>query len=448
MDENDSNKANTSPIKSKSEHTFSTSVTDLSTPLVEGRPVLDTQFSKASPQNVLALYGPPVQTTGPLAKYPSIALLWNVNDPTTTDKVLLSPSPLTSVCCSPSRPHLVYGGTASGSVCVWDLREPNYRHSSLPDGTATRLPSFSTEWLADNHDYPVVQVVVAGYNAILAHRSKDEAETLTSIDSRGSCCFWLVSEDTGKGGRAAVGSPSSPISSPTNDKTRKAATFSDADHGQNLFSSVKLFKASAMNLLPTGSRSDAVSCCEFFPSDPTQMVAGSSEVVHVNRYGSITAPNQYSHYARWSQNSSTSPVTSLNFSPLDSRVLLASYQDGSVRLFLKDSGEPKLTIPLATTGAISRVRCSPNLRWITFALDTTGTFYILDHASNDNKTSPSQKALISTMANGKCCSFDVSSEERVDARAAFGFDTGLLQVHTLATDVIKGNAANRNERWL
>ena len=474
LDETDACRAANATTVNKSEHAFSTAVTELKAPLAEGRPVVDTQFSKASPQNVLALYGAP-RTDGaggagpssssasaaPLGKYPSIALMWNINDPLTTDRVLLSTAPLTSVCCSPTRPHLIYGGTASGSVCVWDLREPNYRHSTLPDGTTARLPSFSTEWLADNHDYPVVQVVVAGYNSSLAHRSKDEAETLTSVDAKGGCIFWMVNEDaTLQGGRGAAGasgglvSPTSASSSPKfsspNDgaSSKKGGGIADSDHGQNLFSSVRLFKGSSMNLLPANARSDAVSCIEFFPSDPTQLVAGSSEVLHLNRYGSITAPNAYKHFARWAQTSSASPVTSLHFSPLDSRVLLAAYQDGSVRLFLKDSPEPKLTIPLAPNGGIHRIRCSPALRWVTFALDTTGTFYALDHAANGQKNAPTQKALLSNMANGKCVAFDVSDEERVESRLVFGFENGLLQVHTMAPEALKADANDRNERWL
>ena len=435
---------------------FSSAVSTLGCKLVEGRPVIEVVISPASPQFVTALYGEHPRPDAPLAKYPTVALVWNTSDPRTPDRVLVSTCTLTTITMSTTRQHLVYGGTSSGSVCVWDLREPNFRHKSVPasqiveganaaDKIAIRSPSFTSMWNAtDNHDAAVKQVsVVGGRHPVIGSASikRDEGEQIISIDNKGVVFYWLVSggtaaHDDGKGAGSGDGSPR------RGDEGRRIG---ESDFGANFHSSVRLFKSFTINALPPARRGDIVSCVEFFPSDVSQLAVGASQVLHINRFGSLTAPSAYTHHSVYSQVSSVPPVTSIAFGVLDSRVLLAAYEDGTLRLFLHEEAEPKLIIT-ASTAALTRVRASPSTKWITFALDANGTFFVFDHAAGI-KTTPVHKSVLKS-TSGKCSVFDVAQDVKgSDVRAAFGFEGGLVQVHTIPPERVKAQGA-RNEMWL
>ena len=424
----DDNEAIRNPLTRKSSfsnHGFSSTVVPLLFEPASDRPVVEVTFSRLATQYMLVVYGPPrvPDNKNLLDEYQGLALLWNINDVREPEKIFVSYAELTGGCLSASRQYLVYAGTACGSVCVWDTREPDHQHSHvLSKGTSVRLPSFSSEWGKENHSAPIVRVQIAGYNSIMGVR-KEETEQLASLDRRGNLYFWRVSEG---------------------DSVATQHTISEADYGLNLFSTVRLHRASIVKLqAEKDSAGHIAQDLEFVPSDTSHLVvATATSLQHLSRFGSIAAPSSYRAQSQWG---SYTTATSLHYSPTDSRVLCSGFKDGSVRLFLKDDPTPQVSVTISTA-EIRRVRCSSSMKWIVFALDSTGSFSVIDFAVN-NKGTPVGKSDLQEAKAGRCTSFDVSLEEKAESRIGIGYERGLVEVHTLNNKIF-APPNQRNDRWL
>ena len=60
---------------------------------------------------------------GTMEGTPTEGYTFNVEDPTKHCEVLDCTSPLTSLAYSPKDPHLLAGGSYSGQICWWDVRQ-------------------------------------------------------------------------------------------------------------------------------------------------------------------------------------------------------------------------------------------------------------------------------------------------------------------------------------
>jgi hypothetical protein len=484
LDENDADRQSTTQ-RTKSSLQFSSSYVTLQSPMISSRSVAQVVYSRIATQYVAVLYGaPPVAqpqikgTENPLDKYAGVVFLWNTNDPSGPDKILVTHSALTTVCFSASRPHFIYGGTKSGAVCVWDIREPDSQHGGdrASSRCAFRTPSFSSELQNENHRTAIVSVTIAGYNGVLGLR-KEDSEQVVSMDQSGSVSFWMLSEGgvaSGGGSKSATHHHHGHGSSPTKSLAAQAGAstsgpassvasyfnINESDHGQNIFSNVRIVRVSTINTEPPASSSGSPSSpagfvsswghrsasdLDFVPTDASRfVVAAGRKVQHISRYGSIAAPAAYGPEVG-SVSSVTSQATCVRFSTLDSRILVVGYADGSVRLFMRDEPTAQLAVHLSSDRIVA-VRLHASLKWVTFALDSAGTIYTIDHAQDSDKETPLFKTPVVAPETGKCTCLDMPCDEKIETRMALGFERGgIVQVHTMSERVV---AHNRNDRWL
>eukprot|EP00796_Vickermania_ingenoplastis_P001823 gene1823-1109_t len=450
--------------RAKSSTSFSSHFTSLNFDGVQNRPVLQIRFSLTNQQSVAALYGAPASgQAGPspeLDVFPSVILQWNTHDSFRPERALVAFSPLTCLCFSPSRPHLVYAGTEAGCVCVWDTREPDRQHLSAGryKGLVLRLPSYSTTWKADNHSAAVADMCVAGYNTVVGVR-REEFEQLVSLDRSGQTKFWAM-----------------------NEKSNTGKEVSEHDHGLHMFSQVRLYLTSTRDSSGTAMGSDSSGVAvggrrgggggggfglrsataaeaagpwteaaglDFSPSDASQFVIATTDgLFHTNRFGSACAPALYTPTSSLFGSAVPAPLpTCVQYSTADSRLLVAGYDDGIVRLFLHNDSQPQLTVPLVGLSSVRAVRFG-STKWHCWVLDDSGTLHLLDFA-HKNRDQPALSQVMTQADIGACLCLDVPPGERADNRVlALGFEKGVVQLHTLDSEKLQRPAADRDENWL
>ncbi len=79
-------------------------------------------------------------------------------------------SDVLSICFSPFHPNLIFGGTYSGQILLWDTR-------------ARHLPILKSPLSASGHTYPVYSLQMVG---------TQNAHNLISSSTDGMVCSWLV----------------------------------------------------------------------------------------------------------------------------------------------------------------------------------------------------------------------------------------------------------------
>ncbi|CCW64921.1 unnamed protein product [Phytomonas sp. EM1] len=431
---------------------FSYACTTYSFSLTNTRQLQKVCFSYAPSHCVAVLYGEAQGAVGlpELDRYPSVILVWSIFDNTEPERILVSYSSLPCFCFSPSRPELVYGGSENGSVCVWDLREPDHHH--LYEGCyrrlVFRLPSYSSSWHTDQHCSPVRQLRIVGYNNVFGPK-REGGEQLASLDSSGEVKFWAVSDKD----------------------TRSRTTINQNDHGMHIFSTVKLSLVgsssregyhnmdsttdpsplASSSVLPTCSGCGwGASALDFTPTDASRYVVATPKgIVHCSRYGGITVPSLYGPTTHHFSQPIAVPCC-VQCNVLDSRFIEAGYEDGTVRLFLHNQKAPQLTVVVANAGVpIIELRCSNIARWITLALDQAGTLHVLDHAHR-NREEPQFSFPLAQADTGACLCMDTPAEVRSSEKQllALGFEKGMVQVHSFNMANLQTPAAERDESWL
>jgi len=421
--------AATDGARSKVGTQFSSEFTTYALSATSNRPVLRTQLSPTSPHCVAALYGE-LTEAGPspeLDRYASVILLWNIFDASTPESALVSFSPITCMCFSPSRSHFLYAGMADGSVCVWDLREPDRQHTNAGrwQQVTFRLPSYATSWQADNHIRPVCQVCIAGYNTVVGVR-KDENEQLATLDDGGTVKFWTVNDR----------------------ESQSKAVISNTEYGLHIGSSVRLSLAVTAKTGSGDGSGASAGGFDFAPSDAAHYVVACADgLVHQSRYGSVAAPSVYGPASLYFQDLVQVPAC-VQYSPTDSRILMAGYEDGTVRLFEHTQSAPQLTMTVGMHPILD-VRCSSSHKWCAWALDQSGTLHLLDCAHRERET-PRLSLPLTQPETGVCLCLDCPQEEKsVENRLlALGFEKGILQVHVLDNAKLQMPASERDEKWL
>ncbi|CAD2222350.1 WDdomain 60 [Angomonas deanei] len=447
MDEGASAAAVKTDKKSKGATSFSSSYTTLLFAGTRNRKVRKTVFSQANTQHLAVLYGSSEElgSSPQLDRFTSVILVWKARDPSAPEHLLVSSSEIRSICWSPSRPYILYAGTEDGCVVLWDLREPDRYHLNAGryQKLVFRVPSFTTAWMTDNHVVPVCDVRVAGYNTPGSPR-REEMEQLLSLDVSGVTRFWAL-----------------------NEKDTPKANISENDYGLNPLSTVRLYPANTYRTNRRGEEeedphtaggaggaldADTALCIrahgvDFSPVDPSHyLVAMADGVRHVSRFSSVASPALYGPSTHYFETPVVVP-SCLQFNTVDTRVFIAGYEDGTVRLYLTTESHPQLTVPLGG-GAIVDVRPSLSSKWLTWALDDTGTIHLLDHAHRDRHV-PLLSQPLNASDTGLCTALDTPSEEKADVKLlVLGFEKGMVQVHTLDNEKLQTPSSQRDENWL
>lgn len=254
--------ANSKQQQQSSLISFATQTSTFSAPFLANRPVTRVAVSPSTSQYFLVVHGnqQSQQQQQPSSSssisgnsvFAGLVTIWNVHNQQQCEKVLAAFSEIRDACFSRTRPYLIYGGTASGAVCVWDLREPAHAHGGHGIGagsTAFRLPSFttdSTQYL--NHAAPVQRVVSCGSSdhgssssggsggggggsgSSSSHDEVDSGsvEQITSVDRTGCLSFWVLNESEQSNEIIAVSSSSATT---TNSSSSEKNNSNMKDHG-------------------------------------------------------------------------------------------------------------------------------------------------------------------------------------------------------------------------
>ncbi|TPP50588.1 WD domain, G-beta repeat family protein [Leishmania donovani] len=461
--------------KPKAPTAFSSSCTTFCWRGTRNRPVVQVLVNPSNPRQLIALHGA-VDGTGPsptLDTFLSVLLLWSVHDATTPDRVLVSCSSVTCMCVSPSRPHLVYGGTADGNACIWNLREPDRLHLSAGcyERAVFHLPSYNTGWQVGGHTAPVRQVRVAGYNTTsVATRKEEQYEQLVSMDDTGVMCYWALTEkrdpcemNSGSPGAAAA----------------TGLGLLDSDYGLHpgSYVSLRLVKDSAAASAAASSvvqqhdeDGDAAVAYgagvtggfDFAPSDSTQCVLTAPQgVVRCSRIGGIASPSLYgpscgnSHlpYAAASGDKPHHVKTvavpcCVQYSILDTRWFVVGYEDGTVRLYLQHEATPQVTVEVGNQPIVA-VCCSGAIPWVVWALDESGELHLIDFAYH-RRQAPRLSHTLTQPDTGVCTCIDVlSKSEKADQHfLVAGFEKGVMQMHIVDVEKLRVAHSERDERWI
>ncbi|OWZ76718.1 dynein intermediate chain, cytosolic [Cryptococcus neoformans Bt85] len=152
-----------------------------------GRSVTDVDWSPKFPELSVASYN---KNPSAINDPDGIVAVWNLHLLERPEFVFHSPSDVLSVTFSPYHPTLIFGGTYSGQVLLWDTR-------------AKHLPVLKTPLSATGHTYPIYAMKMVG---------TQNANNLISSSTDGLVCSWLAD-------MLAQPQEALPLTMPTHNKT-------------------------------------------------------------------------------------------------------------------------------------------------------------------------------------------------------------------------------------
>ncbi|KAJ9451909.1 Cytoplasmic dynein 1 intermediate chain [Diplonema papillatum] len=484
---------------------FSSKTTALNTGTYSGRRgAVSVAFSRVALQYCVTVHGgarSDNQST-PAGVYDGMCLVWNINNPSTPDKICIAGGLVTSATFSPHNGYLLYGGSSNGSVYLWDLREPDYLHNPPKRKSENleilRMPTYSTDHMSfENHCSAIRRVLPVGYNNILmGGKDTDSNEQIATLDEMGNVFIWIVVDVMDKrafekdyglnmGGRlrlfrsatvavspAKIGVPLIPAPEnaaikpnldPYQDNNTRRSV-SPVPDGRSRGSVAALWDK--QKALPEVSAYDL----EFQPDDAAQFLIGSDcgYIIHSSRYGDGAVPKKYR---------STTPVQGENVgayalsisgsdpkhgthvmavhyaASTDSRLFLAGLSDGSVSIY--KTGWP---CPIATLDGFTReplivARWSRMHRGIVWAIDAAGVLFVFDLLEDDanKRSSPIvRQECASKSADGKTSypnDLDFSYDER-EPKLAISYSCGKVELHVLRDDLLSGRSSESCGAWL
>eukprot|EP01006_Ploeotia_vitrea_P042059 TRINITY_DN66601_c8_g1_i1.p1 TRINITY_DN66601_c8_g1~~TRINITY_DN66601_c8_g1_i1.p1 ORF type:complete len:658 (+),score=273.73 TRINITY_DN66601_c8_g1_i1:812-2785(+) len=285
-------------------------------------------------------------------------------------------------CCSfaPERGDLVIAGMASGSLALWDLREPAMIHHRIQLhhewSAVLRYPTFSTDHdVRNNHTSPCVSiepVYVKPRVAVHANENKDSDNTssnsnndnnnnnnkrldvmsvalslssrnnkgrstfqVASVDARGRIIVWTVVQIARSADaqyqQPSNGASGAASSSGTGEYYTRMFSGSTSELGLRAGGRVKLIQSSSLDS-GHGALADAL-CMSFLPNDTNEVLVAHDDgrIVRVKRFGDLPPVASYDAGVA---------VQRISFSPFASELFLASCRDGSVCLFHIDDSQP------------------------------------------------------------------------------------------------------------
>ncbi|CAK5267528.1 unnamed protein product [Mycena citricolor] len=133
----------------------------------KNRSITDVDWSPKFPELTVASYN---KNHAALNEPAGIVAVWNTHSVERPEFVFHSPSDVLSVLFSPFHSNLIFGGTYSGQILLWDNRSKH-------------LPVLKTPLSAAGHTHPVYAIQMVG---------TQNAHNLITSSTDGTVCSWLV----------------------------------------------------------------------------------------------------------------------------------------------------------------------------------------------------------------------------------------------------------------
>ncbi|KAG0151821.1 hypothetical protein CROQUDRAFT_650875 [Cronartium quercuum f. sp. fusiforme G11] len=136
--------------------------------LLKNRSVTDLDWSSKNPELSLASYN---KNPSGINEPDGIVCIWNLHLLDRPEYTFHSQSDVLSVTFSPFHPNLVIGGTYSGQILIWDIRQRK------------QLPVLKTPLSSSGHTHPVSSISIVG---------TQNSHNLLSISTDGTICSWVL----------------------------------------------------------------------------------------------------------------------------------------------------------------------------------------------------------------------------------------------------------------
>ncbi|XP_064644540.1 cytoplasmic dynein 2 intermediate chain 1-like isoform X2 [Lineus longissimus] len=358
-------------------------------PFLKTRHVVFSCFSPIQSYLLLTVYSMPTEPS-PRDRWRKngIVCVWNVNEPSRPQKVLICSTQPVCCCFSPNKATLAFGGMRDGSVVVWDLRETSSLHQSeVMEGQdwVFRHPTYSTAGVTgnENHHSAVVSVLpiispTESAKSSLLDPSKSDSDVgsglsfqLASLEESAVLHVWVVAE----------------INNPD-------IAGSESDLGLAPGGKIKLLLSSSIKLEnpvrnPLMRSPLHAFDMQLLPSDPNHFYAGTDSgfVVHGVRHTGRAPPKSFRPEVE-----SPVDILSIDFSPFDQPVFLVGCGDGSARLHNANFEHPIMSWPNATGGkAIRNIQWSKSRPSVFFVIDESSLIHVFDLLKNDAAPQISEK---------------------------------------------------------
>lgn len=136
--------------------------------LLKNRSVTDLDWSSKNHELSLASYN---KNPSGINEPDGIVCIWNLHLLDRPEYTFHSQSDVLSVTFSPFHPNLVIGGTYSGQILMWDIRQRK------------QLPVLKTPLSSSGHTHPVYSISIVG---------TQNSHNLLSISTDGTICSWVL----------------------------------------------------------------------------------------------------------------------------------------------------------------------------------------------------------------------------------------------------------------
>ncbi|KAF8998561.1 WD40-repeat-containing domain protein [Cyathus striatus] len=339
----------------------------------KNRSITDVDWSPKYPELSVASYN---KNPAALNEPDGIVAVWNLHLLERPEFVFHSQSDVLSVTFSPFHSNLIFGGTYSGQILLWDTRSKH-------------LPVLKTPLSAAGHTHPVYAMQMVG---------TQNAHNLITSSTDGTVCSWLVDM-----------------------LAQPQETLELVHAGHNKTGEV------------------AITCLDFPPNETTTFWVGTEEgnVYQANRYdraGAKAGLNQYDVYKGHS-----GPVMGMHFhpplGPVDfSDLFLTSSVDWTVKLWRAKSLAKPSTSPHAIAPVYSfdeaddyvyDVKWHPNHPALFGMVDGSGKFDLWNL-----NTDTEVPAVSTTVGSGRAIN-KLQWDKKEGRRAALGGSDGRLYIYDI-----------------
>ncbi|KAL4229411.1 WD repeat-containing protein 60 [Mactra antiquata] len=415
-------------------------------PILQGRHVIFSHFSPVQPNLLLTVYSSAQEITDDnCVSKRGVICVWNTNEPSSPQKILVCTSEPRCCCFSPVKPSLVFAGMSDGSIAMWDLREPSSLHSPTVVNNETyslRYPTYDTACVIkeENHHSPVSSIIpIYTYTNF---SKTDDQQVQASEDTSSGLSFQLVSTEESAVLHfwvvAEIGI--------------KDIAGSENDLGLAPGAGVKLLKSSSLTLNNPSkdmmqSSTLRANDMTLIPNDPNHfyVATDSGSIIHGIRFGKRTFPRAHAPVIDTVVN-----VVSIDFSPFDQPCFLAGCSDGTFSIYHTKAENPLISWPYITKGrGIQCVRWSRCRPCVFYILDTSSTLYVFDLLEGDM-----HPKTVETISKERITSFSLTTVHQPDgystsnkeAQMLFSYESGKIEIHTITKD--QRTAENLEQEYL